>query len=121
MAAIKLSNNKRIGFIFAASLIFSLFFVVNTSKVHAQNSSYPTDADKYISVSREGNGINLDAPASVIKIKFSGDTKYMKVFIGDGQFHTGIDAGSPPASGRAGDTIFKDCGSNADGSKNGNS
>jgi hypothetical protein len=119
------NNELKIKNIFRVLMFFSflIFFliIINGRSVNAQNSSYPTDADKYISVSKEGNGINLDAPASVIKIKFSGDTRYMKVFIGDGQFHTGIDAGNPPVSGRANDTIFKVCGSNSDGSKNGNS
>ncbi len=107
--------------VFLFSFAIALLIFLRGGSVYAQTSVYPTDASKYISVSKNGNGIYLDAPVSIIKIKFSGDTKYMKVFIIDGQFHDGVDAGSPPTNGRAGDTIFQICGSNNDGSKNADS
>ncbi len=97
--------------LFIATLLF------HTGSVNAQTDTYPTSGSQYISVSRASvPGIHLTAPQSVIKAKFSGNTSYARIWVGDGAFHTGIDSVAP-VTPRARDTEIQVCGSNSSGAK----
>ena len=106
----------RFSMIFFVSLCCLVLF--NSRKANALQVTYPTSADKFISVSK-GPSISLEAPASIVQVKVSQDTSYIRINILDASFHTGFDSNAP-TSPAGGETTYQVCGSNADGSKNGN-
>lgn len=105
---------KRIASIFALTLLaVAGFFIVSEKAAYAAADAYPDQANKYISVSNQGNGINLTAPESSIKMKFSGSADYFRIEIYDGRFQPGIDGGYNTSAS----TTFQVCASDSSGEK----
>lgn len=106
---------KHVGLTLLAVVLASMLYVVfgNTGTASAApDYSYPDccSGSTYISASKAGNGIYLDAPISYLKLKFSGDTYYHIIDILDACYWAGVDGGSSrPASCQAGHVTVTVC------------
>lgn len=121
----------RIRFKLALGLaIMAACFLFSQGSVSAAPAyNYPDDGDAthYLSVSRNGVGINLNAPYSYLKANYSPGTVYHDIEITDACYFNNVDGGTTIAAGgnkpnscRAGDVEFFVCPSTPSGSYDGN-
>ncbi len=95
--------------------VFGLVFFMQGSVSAARSVVYPdTSPNHYLSVSRSGGGIELNAPVSYLKAKFSADTWYYQFEVTDGCYAAIVDSG-PGMDCGAFKTTFSFCPSDVNG------
>lgn len=116
--ALRISNRKLIVLFISLGIVLASFLIFSEKAGAAPSSTYPSccSANTYVSVSNTGNGINLSAPFSYLKVKYGSDTVYHDISIYDGCYHGSgsIDHGGP-ASCTGGQTKFWVCPSTPSG------
>lgn len=123
-----ISRLKTILILFFASIAGAILF---STTAQAASVTYPTAGDSsagainpsnvHITASRQGNGIYLEAPYAVVKLKYSTDSTTLGVNITDACYWASIDGGSSrPAGCRGGDVNVYICTSDSSGAFNSN-